>query len=83
MSKTLTALVASVALLGATATQAATAVYKIKNIDAASHTVTLGNDQAYVVDSSVKLDDFKVGDQVRITFTSENGKNTASALVKL
>jgi Cu/Ag efflux protein CusF len=83
MRKILTAAVAGLALLGATATQAATTIYKIKKIDAATRTITLGNDQSYVVDASVKLDDLMVGDQVRVTFSSENGKNTATAVVKL
>ena len=83
MRKILTVAAAGLVLLGATAAQAASTIYKITKIDAATRTITLGNNQTYVVDAGVMLDEFKVGDQVRVTFTSDNGKNTATAVVKL
>jgi hypothetical protein len=70
------------ALLTTTIANAATAIYKITKIDGATHTVTLGNNQTYTFANDFKLDDYKVGDLVRVTYTSEGGKNNATALAK-
>jgi hypothetical protein len=82
MSNKLMMGVLALAMLGAAAANAATAIYKIKKIDTAAHAVTLGNDQTYVFPNDFKLDDYKVGDLVRVTFTAEGGKNNATALTK-
>ncbi len=82
ISKLAAALV-SLALLAATAATAATATYKITKIDAATKTITLGNNQTYTFPSDFKLDDYKVGDLVRVTYSSEGGKNSATAIGKL
>jgi Cu/Ag efflux protein CusF len=81
-TKTFMATLVAMAVLAATAAQAATATYKIKKIDAATHELTLGNDQIYVFPNDFKFDDYKVGDLVRVTFTSEGGKNNASGMAK-
>jgi hypothetical protein len=78
----LTAGAIGLALLATTVANAATAIYKITKIDNTAHTVTLGNNQTYTFANDFKLDDYKVGDLVRVTFTSEGGKNNATALTK-
>jgi hypothetical protein len=78
----LTAGLVGLALLATTAADAATAIYKITKIDGTAHAVTLGNNQVYTFPNDFKLDDYKVGDLVRVTFTSDAGKNNATALAK-
>ena len=38
--------------------------------------------KAGIIANDIKLDDYMVGDLVRVTFTSEGGKNNATAIVK-
>ena len=78
----LTAGAIGLALLATTVVNAATALYKITKIDGATHVVTLANMQSYTFGNDVKLDDYKVGDLVRVTYTSEGGKNNATAIAK-
>ena len=53
----------------------------IKAIDAAMHTVTLGDGNVYRVPSTGDLSKMKVGDKVKITFTTDAaGKSYATAV---
>jgi hypothetical protein len=74
---------AAIALLAATAASATTVIYKITKIDAPTHTVTLANGKAYVFDAALSLDAFKVGDQVKVVYTTDTGgKNMGSSIAK-
>ena len=83
MQKILTATLAGLALLATSTAYADTTIYKITKIDPTARTVTLASGKVYVVDMSINLDNFKVGDQVKVTFTTDaSGKSTATAVVK-
>jgi Cu/Ag efflux protein CusF len=80
----LTAGLAGLGLIAATVVHADTTTYRITKIDAAAHMVTLADGKVYTVDASVALDGFKVGDQVKVTFTKDAaGKLTATNVAKL
>jgi len=83
MHKTLAAIIAGLALVTTSASFADTTIYKITKIDPTARTMTLASGKEYVVDKSVSLDGLKVGDQVKVTFTTDpSGKNLASAVAK-
>ena len=83
MQKTLTATVVGSALLATGTAYADTTIYKITKIDPMARTVTLASGKVYVVDMSINLDNFKVGDQVKVTYTTDaGGKNLATAVAK-
>jgi hypothetical protein len=75
--------VAGLGLIAASAAWADTSTYKITKLDAAAHMVTLADGKVYNVEASVKLDDLKVGDLVRVTYTKDAaGKLMATGLTK-
>jgi Cu/Ag efflux protein CusF len=81
MKKFLTPMVAGLALLGATFAYAADATDTIKAIDAAARTVTLNDGKVYAFPATVDISKIKVGDKVKITFTTDAaGKNNATAV---
>ena len=82
MKKVLTPVIAAFAMLGATiAAYATDATNSITKIDTAAHTVTLADNKAYVFPATVDLSKVKVGDKVKITFTTDTaGKNNATAI---
>ena len=81
MKKLLTPIVAVLVALGATFAFAADATDTIKAIDAAAHTVTLNDGKVYVFPATTDMSKVKVGDKVKITFTTDTaGKNNATAI---
>jgi Cu/Ag efflux protein CusF len=69
------------AMVAATFAYAADATGAVKAIDAAAHTVTLDDSKVYVFPASVDVSKLKVGDKVKVTFTSDAaGKNNATAV---
>jgi len=83
MQKTLTAAIAGLALLATSTAFADTTIYKITQIDPTARTVTLASGKVYVVDMTINLNNFKVGDQVKVTYTTDaTGKNLATAVAK-
>jgi uncharacterized OB-fold protein len=81
MKKILTPVIAAFAITAATMAYAADVTNSITKIDAASHTVTLADNKAYVFQASTDLSKVKVGEKVKITFTTDTaGKNNATAI---
>jgi hypothetical protein len=81
MRRILTPIVAGLVLAGASSAFAADATGTIKSIDAPSRTVTLDDNRAYAFPASVDVTRMKVGDRVKITFTTDaQGKNNATAV---
>ena len=82
MNKLLTPVVAAFAVMAATFAYAADATGAITKIDAPTRTVTLADGKAYVFPATVDITKLKVGDKVKITFTTTaDGKtNNASAV---
>ena len=81
MNKLLTPVVAAFAVMAATFAYAADATGAITKIDAPTRTVTLADGKAYVFPATVDITKLKVGDKVKITFTTDAaGKNNATAI---
>jgi Cu/Ag efflux protein CusF len=83
MKKFLTPVVAAFAVLAATTMAfAADATGNITKIDAAAKSVTLADGKVYVFPATVDITKLKVGDKVKVTFTtSTDGKtNNATAV---
>ncbi len=81
MKKLIVSAVAAFAVMGATFAVAADATGNVTKIDAATKTVTLADGKAYVFPASVDITKLKVGDKVKVTFTTDAaGKNNATAV---
>ena len=81
MKKLLMPAVAGLALVAATFAYAADATGTIKAVDATAHTVTLDDNKVYAFPANVDVTKMKVGDKVKITFTTDaTGKNAATAV---
>jgi Cu/Ag efflux protein CusF len=81
MNKILTPVVAGFALLAATVAYATDATDAIKAVDNTGHTVTLNDGKVYSFGATTDLSKIKVGDKVKITFTTDaGGKNNATAI---
>jgi hypothetical protein len=81
MNRILTPLIAGFAVLVATLAYAADATGTIKSIDPGMRAVTLDDNRVYVFPASVDVTRMKVGDRVKITFTTDaQGKNNATAV---
>jgi Cu/Ag efflux protein CusF len=57
-----------------------TTMGNVKSTDAAKHELTLANGDTFVLGNQVKLDSFKSGDKVAITFETKDGKMLASKI---
>jgi hypothetical protein len=77
MNKLLTPVVAAFAVMAATFAYAADATGAIKAINTTTRTVTLADDKAYVFPANVDISKVKVGDKVKITFTTAGTGATA------
>ena len=81
MKKVLTPVIAAFAMMAAGLAYAADATNSITKVDTTAHTVTLADNKAYVFPATVDLSKVKVGDKVKITFTTDTaGKNNATAI---
>jgi hypothetical protein len=81
MNKILTPVVAGFVLLSASFAVAADATDTIKAIDATTRTVTLNDNKIYVFPANFDVTRLKVGDKVKITFTTDaQGKNNVTAV---
>jgi Cu/Ag efflux protein CusF len=81
MNKLLTPVVAAFAVMAATFAYAADATGNITKIDAPTRTVTLADGKAYVFPAALDITKLKVGDKVKITFTTDTGgKNNVTAV---
>ena len=81
MKKLLVSAVAAFAVMGATFAFAADATGNITQIDAPTRAVTLADGKIYVFPASVDITKLKVGDKVKVTFTTDTaGKNNATAV---
>lgn len=68
------------AALLATSAFAADATGVIKSMDVAKDTVTLADGSMYTAPSTIKLDQFKVGEKVKIAYQQENNKMEATSI---
>ena len=81
MKKLLVSAVAAFAVMGATFAFAADATGNITKIDTPTRAVTLADGKVYVFPASVDITKLKVGDKVKVTFTTDTaGKNNATAV---
>ena len=81
MRKSLIALSAAAALLGAVSVaNAADISGTIKSIDLSAKTVTLDNGQTFKLDTSVKAAELKVGEKVKVTYTGSGSDMQATAV---
>jgi len=81
MKKILTPMVAGFVMFAAAFAFAADATDTIKAIDAATRTITLNDGKAYAFPAEVDISKVKVGDKVKVTFTTDaGGKNNATAV---
>lgn len=73
-------LLGAVACLSLIATEASAAEVTgvIQTIDPAAKAITLSNGQRYAIGPTLKLDSFKSGDKVRVTFGVSGKKRMAS-----
>jgi Cu/Ag efflux protein CusF len=78
--KVLIPVVAALAFAGASVAYAADAAGKIKSIDSSKDMVTLDDGSSYMVPSTVKLSNFKVGEKVDINFTTNSGKKELNTM---
>jgi hypothetical protein len=68
-----------IALLSSAAFAAAqTKTGEIKSTDAAKHELVLSSGETFEVGSAIKLDTFKAGDKVTVTYDMKDGKMVAS-----
>jgi len=61
-----------------TASLAASKTGDVKSTDVAKHELTLASGDTFEVGTTVKLDKFKAGDKVAITYDTKDGKMIAS-----
>jgi Cu/Ag efflux protein CusF len=81
MNKLLTPVVAAFAVMAATVAFAADATGNITKIDAPTRAVTLADGKVYVFPAAIDITKLKVGDKVKVTFTTDTaGKNNATAV---
>ena len=81
MKKLLVSAVAAFAVMGATLAFAVDATGAITKIDAPTRAVTLADGKIYLFPASVDITKLKVGDKVKVTFTTDTaGKNNATAV---
>lgn len=78
----LTAFIAGLAggALLATSAFAADVTGVIKSMDVAKDTVTLADGSMYTAPSTIKLDKFKIGEKVKISYQNENSKMEATSI---
>jgi hypothetical protein len=81
MNRILSGLAAGFALVAAPLALAAEATDTVKTIDATARTVTLNDNKVYVFPATIDVTKLKVGDKVKITFTTDaGGKNNVTAV---
>jgi hypothetical protein len=81
MKKLLLPAVASLGLIAATFAYATDATASISKIDTTAHTITLSDGKVYAFPATTDLSKVKVGDKVKITFTTDAaGKNIATSI---
>jgi Cu/Ag efflux protein CusF len=83
MSKKAVAPVALILLAAVSTTALAAAQTKtgdIKTTDSAKHEITLASGDTFEVGSKVKLEKFKAGDKVAVTYETKDGKMMASKI---
>lgn len=80
MKRILLSTIAAAALFTTTAAFAADVTGAIKTIDAKKHELVLDNGQSYMLPMKADLSKLKVGEKVKVTFTTKNGKNEVTAI---
>jgi Protein of unknown function (DUF1344) len=71
------------ALIAATNTYAAEAAGTVRSVNTRSDSITLSDGKVYTLPEGVEAESVKVGEKVKITFTSSHNKNQVSSLVKV
>ena len=78
MNRLLIPTLAALMTLSASSVSAAEITDKIKSMDAEAHTVTLDDGKVYTFAQDYDLSKLKTGDEVDITFETNDGKNDAT-----
>lgn len=80
MKRIILCTIAAAALFTATTAFAADVIGAIKAIDAEAHTLILDNGETYMLPMKADLSKLKVGDMVKVTYTTKDGKNEVTAI---
>jgi len=75
-------LATAIALAAATNAQAAETTGTVRSVNTRSDSITLSDGKAYSLPEGIEAESVKVGEKVRIKFTSRHNQNRASSLVK-
>lgn len=75
-------LATAIAAVAATNAQAAETTGTVRSVNTRSDSVTLSDGTTYSLSEGIEAESVKVGEKVRIKFSSSHNQNRASSLVK-
>lgn len=75
-------LATAIAAVAATNAQAAETTGTVRSVNTRSDSVTLSDGTTYSLPEGIEAESVKVGEKVRIKFTSSHNQNRASSLIK-
>ncbi len=75
-------LATAIAAVAATNAQAAETTGTVRSVNTRSDSVTLSDGTTYSLPEGIEAESVKVGEKVRIKFSSSHNQNRASSLVK-
>ncbi|MGT2504683.1 DUF1344 domain-containing protein (plasmid) [Bradyrhizobium guangxiense] len=75
-------LATAIAVVAATNAQAAETTGTVRSVNTRSDSVTLSDGTTYSLPEGIEAESVKVGEKVRIKFTSSHNQNRASSLAK-
>ncbi|MFZ5713191.1 MAG: DUF1344 domain-containing protein [Bradyrhizobium sp.] len=75
-------LATAIAAVAATNAQAAETTGTVRSVNTRSDSVTLSDGTTYSLPEGIETESVKVGEKVRIKFSSSHNQNRASSLVK-
>jgi hypothetical protein len=70
------------ALFASTTAHAAETTGAVRSVNTKADSITMSDGKVYVLPEGIEAESVKVGEKVKITFTSSHNQNRASALVK-
>lgn len=71
-----------IAMVAATNAQATEITGTVRSVNTRSDSITLSDGTTYSLPESIEAESVKVGEKVRIKFTSSHNQNRASSLIK-
>jgi hypothetical protein len=83
MRTLLLAATTAAAVIAATNAQAAETTGTVRSVNTKSDSITLSDGKVYMLPEGIEAESVKVGEKVKITFTSSHNRNRASSLVKV